>query len=142
MAIPGRYSEESLASFMHTTLGATAGLLGLQNPGSYAEAVNNVALACGAEIGEVGDAAKLRCLAAREAWRLAAGQAAVLSDFSADGATYNRAQARGHIQAELDKAEWLALGYLGFYRAQATEIVPAHDPYTIDPDDVADGYGC
>lgn len=135
MSAPSGYSETSLAQFMHDELGPTARMLGYpepaDNPGVYAEAVNEAALSLGVnEISQASDIRKVRALAKREAWTMAVKALATKFDFSADGASYDRSQVFLQAKQALETAiaDCLRLGLDG-YSVSIRTLDQQYDPY-------------
>jgi hypothetical protein len=140
MALPVAYTETTLGQYMHTELGAIAGVLGYVNPvadaGNYAEAVNDVLAELKiTNLSEVTDIRKLRVLAKLYAWKMAAKGLSSKYDFSSDGESYHRSQM--HKQAlesiEMIMDECLSLGLLG-YSASFQDVEYLNDPYGYPKD--------
>lgn len=132
MAAPASYTEPGLALYMHATLGKVAEALGYTAPTSYQEAVNTTLLALGlTDIAQATDMGALRAVAAREAWRKAASDAAAYFDFSADGASYTRSQLFAAIQNNQTDAEAAASAYVADDNRYTATVGPAtfRDPY-------------
>ena len=113
MPAPAIYTEVSLAAYMHDVLALTAPLLSLTltgngGVGSYVETVNDVVLAyhgnATGTIAEADNIIKLRALAKREAWRLAAGRAAALYDAASEDQRAEFSQLHKQALAQLELA--------------------------------------
>ena len=134
MAAPTAYTEPQLADYMFRMLGQTATALGLEES-SFDEAVNDALLACGVDaIADATDIPRLRALARREAWRLAAATAAGEFDFSTAGSSFSRSQLRRHVEAQLKHAEDDALAYDAGAGLSVSAVFRPHDPYVWVPD--------
>lgn len=109
-----RYSEKTLAEFMHAELGRLAQVLGyavgLDDPGSYAQAVTEVRLRCGVEdLADAADVLYVRALARVEVWRRVCADLTALYDFSTEGASMRRRQMFINAQTNLAGAILLSL---------------------------------
>ena len=114
MAVPTSYTTATLSTYMATVLGDVASTLGFSDPGSYAEAVNDAAFAYGgiSDVSAATDMVKLRALARRAAWRLAAANAAARYDFqSSRNKQFDRSQLFKHIKEQAGMAELEAMPY-------------------------------
>lgn len=131
MAAPATYTEQTLAEYMHSALGAMAGTVGLTvEGGSYAEAVNDTLLTYGvSDIGDATDIAKLRLLARLHAWRLVVTYTAANYAFSADGGSYSRDQVHAHAVSMVSALETEAAPHLAEYQAVVQRVDYLHDPY-------------
>ena len=134
MTLPTVYTEKTLAEFMHNELGKVAGItgynVGVNDAGSYAEAVNETVLAYGVtSIINASDIQKVRALARVEAWKKACNDLAALYKFSSDGASYERQQMFANAQLNLGRALTLALQWDPSYEITVTKVRPVHDPY-------------
>lgn len=142
MTAPTSYSEPGLALYMHAALGKVAELLGYTAPDSYTEQVNDVLTALGASTIASADAAALRVVARREAWRKARADAASLYDFQADGGRYNRSQVLAGIEKSLAAAEQAATAYVSDDARYAADVSPVmySDPYAWFDSDASTEY--
>lgn len=139
MPLPTSYTEESLAQFMHTTLGTIATDLELEEPagelGAYAEAVYEALFNYGASdiatITGTYNVRRLRVLAEVEAWRLVVYLTSGDFDFSADGGSYKRSQINAQARESLKMVEAKAvqLGANTDYAVGIDRLDHIHDPY-------------
>jgi hypothetical protein len=98
MSVPAGYTPTTLATYMHTVLGRTAGIIGWQNPASYAEPINDALIAYGVDaVGSATDVDKLRACARWAVWQAVADYTAGYHDFSEDQQTFRMHQV--HQQA-------------------------------------------
>lgn len=134
MPLPSGYTESTLASYMVSRLGALAVTLELTTA-SMAEAVNDVALACGVtDIAGATDVQQVRALATLAALRTAQTAAASWYDFGADGGDFKRSQVQAQIAGLLADAERAALLYREDYAVGVGTLAPV-DPYRWDSDE-------
>lgn len=114
MAMIG-YDEKTLAEFMHQELGRLADVLGysvgVNDAGSYAQAVTEVMLRAGVEDLSQVKSLQVRALARVELWRKVCADLGSMYDFAADGASLKRGQMFTHAQINLAGATLLALEY-------------------------------
>ncbi|HAR45314.1 MAG TPA: hypothetical protein DCS05_03835 [Nitrospiraceae bacterium] len=142
MAAPTSYTEETLATFMHTKLGKIASALGYAAASSYSEEVSDTLLAYGTDdistISGPANIIKLRTLAEMYAWRKAVGDLSTKYKFSADGGTYDRQQMFENAQKALATLELtVTITYDTAYAVQTTKGRSKHDPYAYIPEDEA-----
>lgn len=144
MAYPAAYTEQSLAEYMHATLGAMATRLGWTvDDGHYTEAVNEAVAAYGTDdvegISGRDNLRTLRALARREVWRLVLQSLAAYYEFSTDGQSFKPNQMSEQAQAALlqAEAECAALGIDdGAYSVSIDSVIYPGDPYSYLPDSV------
>lgn len=145
MAYPASYTEQSLAEYMHATLGAMATRLGWTvDDGDYAEAVNEAVAAYGTDditgISGRENLRKLRALARREVWRLVVQSLAAYYEFSTDGQSFKPNQMSEQATAALAQAEadCVALGINddAHYSVSIDSVIYPHDAYSYLPDSV------
>ncbi len=139
MAAPVVYTEATLLTFMLDTMGSVATTLGMSDY-MLQEAVNDTLLAYRvADSADATDIPRLRALARVAAWRTALAQASTYYDFSADGATYNRAEITRHIRAMLALAEADAAAYDGGMGGVWVNVLGMRltDPYRVIETDAA-----
>ncbi len=140
MAAPISYTEKTLAEFMHQDLGRTAEVLGyaagIEDAGSYAEAVNETLLAYGvSDISAAVEIPRLRILARAAAWRMAASGLVTAYKFSADGSSYERSALFEHANRMLNRAEYNAAAWEDSraHVVTVTRSQPLTDPYRYYP---------
>lgn len=146
MALPTSYTEKTLADYMDARLGPVADALawtvGVADPGSYAEMVNEALTAYGVSdvttITGLANLAKLRALAEVALWRAVVFQTAGDFDFSADGGSYSRSQIHAQAKEALALAEQRAVTYAPEYVVGVDAVRLVHDPYTYLPDEERD----
>ena len=132
MALPSSYTETTLKTYMVSTLGNLAMVLGL-DANAMAEAANDVTQACGVtNISGATDIALVRALARVAALRVAQTTAAGWYDFGADGGDYKRSQVVKQIGDLLAVAESEALVYDANYSMVVGVLHYATDPYLWD----------
>ena len=144
MAYPAAYTEQSLAEYMHATLGAMATRLGWTvDTDSYDEAVNEAVAAYGTDdiTGITGrdNLRKLRALARREVWRLVLQSLAAYYEFATDGQSFKPNQMSEQASKALAQAEadCLALGIDDDrYSVSIDSVIYPDDPFSYYPDDV------
>lgn len=144
MAYPASYTEQSLAEYMHATLGAMATRLGWTvDDGDYTEAVNEAVAAYGTDdisgISGRDNLRKLRALARREVWRLVVQSLAAYYEFSTDGQSFKPNQMSEQASKSLAQAEddCAALGIdNGAYNVTIDSVIYPHDPFSYYPDSV------
>ncbi len=145
MAYPAAYTEQSLAEYMHATLGAMATRLSWTvDDGHYDEAVNEAIAAYGTDdvegITERDNLRKLRALARREVWRLVVQSLAAYYEFSTDGQSFKPNQMSTQAQAALAQAEAdcaaLGVGDDANYTVSVDSVIYPSDPYSWYPDEV------
>jgi hypothetical protein len=149
MPLPANYTEETLATYLHTTLGGTATTLGWTAEASYAEIVNDALLLYDETVEDIttitgrANLAKLRKLALLASWRVVLAQSAALYDQNADGADLSRSQihkaaSENVARLESECAEWLPLvaGEMKIFSVEHTA-----DPYAWPPGDSAEAEG-
>ena len=106
------YTDETLAVFMVTKLGATGVALSLTAmSAAIVEAVADVAAVLDSDIADLTDDLKTRTVAEWQAWRAAKGAAAGQYDLKAGTVTTTRSQVWDHIVAMLADAEAAASRY-------------------------------
>lgn len=106
------YTDETLAVFIATELGAAGVALGLTaTSAAIVEAVNEVAAILGVAVADVGDDLKLRTVARWQAWRTAKGASTGQYDLSAGRSSLTRSQFFDHIALMLTDSETAALRY-------------------------------
>ena len=138
MPVPESYDEESLAEFMHATLGAIGTDLGFTptGVGSYQEAVNTTLLTYGdVAIGDItafSDIARLRAIAKVEAWRMAVIESAAYFDVSDGAQSLKLSQVHKQAKETLALVEQEASvhGALSTNRATIHRVSRPHDPYS------------
>lgn len=142
MASPSSYTEETLATFAHSIMGAVADVLGWTvAAGDYDEVVNEALLAYGTDdittISGVDNIRKLRVLLRREVWRRATEETAADYRISTGGETLDRQQMHEHIKAMYEQAETDAAEYgdSARYSVGVDVIEHIHDPYQYWPDE-------
>jgi hypothetical protein len=109
-------------------LGAILGIVA----DDMSEAVNETLLAYGADaVTDATDIGKLRALARIEAWRVAVAKSAGSYEFTANNATFKRAQIHTDAQAGLLRAESEAArrGYASGGYVGVTTVTYANDPH-------------
>ena len=145
MAYPASYTEQSLAEYMHATLGAMATRLGWEvEDGRYDEAVNEAVAAYGSDdvegITGRDNLRKLRALARREVWRAVVQSVAAYYEFSTDGQSFKPNQMSQQAQAALAQAEAdcvaLGAGDDANYSVVIDSVIYPDDPYRYYPDEV------
>lgn len=145
MAYPSGYTEQSLAEYMHATLGAMAARLGWTVDGDhYDEAVNEAVAAYGADdiasITGRENLRKLRALARREVWRAVVQSVAAYYEFSTDGQSFKPNQMSTQARAALAQAEAdcvaLGAGDDANYSVVIDSVIYPGDPYAVLPDSV------
>lgn len=130
MPLPTVYTEETLALYMHITLGNVAEALGYDVSESYFEAVNETLLDYGVDdLSNATDIRKLRALARAQAWRKAANDTAGDYDFKAGDGSYNRSQVHEQCVVNLNMALTEAAAYSDRYQVTRSKAVYIHDPY-------------
>lgn len=138
MAAPASYTEATLATYMHTTLGAIAGALSWTVAGnSYAEPVNEALLVYGvSDIAAATEIQKLRAIARREAWRAVVAGLAAMYNFATDGQSFSRSQMQAQALEALRIAEADAMQYdTGAYEVRVDKVERTQDPYQYYPDE-------
>jgi hypothetical protein len=142
MASPSSYTEETLATYAHTSLGAVADVLEWTvADGDYDEIVNEALLAYGADdiatISGTDNIRKLRVLMRREVWRKVMTETALDYRISTGGETLDRQQAHEHAKAMFEQAEGDAAEYgdTARYSVGVDTIEHIHDPYQYWPDE-------
>lgn len=140
MPIPTTYSEETLAIFLDTALGAVADVLGWTvEIGSYDEIVNETLLAYGqtdlTQVTGTANLRKLRALGRRELWRAVVEQTSAKYDIKEDNASLSRSQIHKMALESLGKAEAEAAEYDDRYRVGIDRLEYKHDPYQYRPED-------
>lgn len=130
MAPPSGYTEATLATFMHSTVGRMATVLGWANPASYAEPINETLLAYGAaDVADASDIRKLRAIARREVWRAAVEGLASAYDLTADSSSFKRSQMLTQARTALQMAITATLAYDDDYVITIDRSSQLIDPY-------------
>lgn len=134
MPVPASYTEATLATLMHTILGATATALGYAAPsgsaGVYQEAVYDALIAYGVtDVATATDIPKIRAAAALAAWRKATNDAAAKIQFGGDGQSFSDQQIWEHCVKMLAAAEADASRYGAGLAVGVTALRYKHDPY-------------
>jgi hypothetical protein len=145
MALPASYTEQTIAQYMHNTLGQTATLLGWADPAGgvvspYDEAVNDALLLYGvSNISTATDIAKLRAAARLAIWRRVVDWSYGFFDFATDGQRFDLGELRELALKRLAKAEQEAAGEgIDVGNAppvQMASIFYSNDPYIVVDDD-------
>ena len=140
MTLPTTYTEGTLATYMHTTLGAVATSLGFIDPASYTEAVYEAIFAYGvdsiASITGRDNLRRLRGLARVQVWQLVANVTAGDFDFKADDASFSRSQVHKMALENIAQAKAEALNSDPNYQVGVGAISWTNDPYAYRDDDV------
>lgn len=141
MAVPTSYTEQQLAEYMHTVLGAVAADLGFTTValGSYAESVNSALIVYGntdiSTITALAGIAEIRALARVQAWKLALSTLSAYYDFSDGTQSLKRSQMFAHAQEALAMAESEAAELGGGDMAVGLDSIHwSEDPYATLPD--------
>jgi hypothetical protein len=148
MALPERYTEESLAEFMHQEVRDLAGAVNWSTANnSYTEVINDVLLALDATAldGFTGaeDLTTLRAVARREVWRAILKPLAARYNFRSNLQDFQRKQMYDAAALEYQKAvatcEALGIETPGLSQQNAVLIPVVHiqDPYGPIPMDDA-----
>lgn len=137
MPVPTAYTENTLAVFMHETLGEIAELIGWvatgASVGSYGLMIENALVAYGvSDISLATDIAKLRAAAKLAAWSGALTSLSTRYDFSSEQQSFKRSQMAEIAKVQLARAESesAGVGVLPGWSVEASSLTFALDPYT------------
>lgn len=138
MAVPDPYTEPALMQFMHAEMGEVAAQLGWTvAASSYQPAVDEALLAYGeTDISQITGASnliKLRALARREAWRLAATSLAGEVDFRLGDLSVQWGPLRQRVADALKAAQAAAAPYDSTLVARQSPVPGPVTPYDANP---------
>lgn len=145
MALPAGYSELTLAQYMHGSLGATAALLGWDEPDEsvtapYDEAVNDALLLYGvSDIDQATEIKKIRIAARLAIWQRVLDWSYSLNDFSTDGDSFKFSGIKDAAMKRVKALEQEAAG-VGITTGAAPtlriyDMVYPDDPYIVLSDE-------
>lgn len=134
MPVPASYTEETLAAFLHASIGGTAEALGWSVvAGSYDLPVTRALMDYGesdiSAITGLANLAKLQALALVRVWESVVMSTAADFDFKVDGGQYNRSQIHNQAKQALATAKAAAMPYDPAWSVQVGAISYPDDPY-------------